>query len=195
MIGRPARWLSVAKTTERARCRSTLSKLETHVASPSPMSEVPRPLKVPAKNESYSGSPVSARRRRVELAVDEVVVVGEREDRRRRAVEDDEADALALEALDERLERRHQRRVVGRHRAGDVEAQHDVAAAGLRLVDRRVERARGADERRTAEQHGAEREHRHADPVQAQRAAVLRQLGERASSWRRPPTRVPTAAT
>ena len=47
--------------TDRARWSSGWSKLRTHVASPSPMSELPAPLRVPAKNGSFPSTMVSER--------------------------------------------------------------------------------------------------------------------------------------
>src|SRR5690606_25399960 len=57
----------------------------------------------------------------------EVVVVGEREDRRGGRVEHAHRDALALEGVDELEEGVGDLRAEARHRPRDVEAQHDVA--------------------------------------------------------------------
>ena len=47
--------------TDQARWSSGWSKLRTQVASPSPMSELPAPLRVPAKNGSLPSTMVSER--------------------------------------------------------------------------------------------------------------------------------------
>ena len=69
--------------------------------------------------------------RPAQLVADEVVVVGEREHRHGRAVEDHHRDPLAAEALGEAQEGGDHLGIDVDHRAGDVEAQDDVAVVLL----------------------------------------------------------------
>ena len=97
-MGRPARWLSVAKTTDRGPLR--VDPVEARDAGRETVTDergaptVERAgeerLEVQVPRQGPAGD--------VELLVDEVVVVGEGEDGRGRGVEDDEPDALTLEA-------------------------------------------------------------------------------------------------
>lgn len=78
-----------------------------------------------------------------QVLADEVVVVGEGEDLHGRAVEDRQADALPLEAVQQLVEDVQHLDVDLGHGAGDVEAQHDVAARVDGLHGLRRHRPRG----------------------------------------------------
>ena len=90
-------------------------------------------------------------RRGRELVGDQRVVVGKREHRARRGVEDAQPDALALEIGDEAQIGVQHLAVIGQGRAGHVEAQDDVPVAGalLALIDER-----GAGDQHERERHG-----------------------------------------
>ena len=131
MIGLPARMLSVTNTIDRD--RSLVEAVETQYARREPVADERAATLVRSLREQLFV--LDEQRGRGGQRVRDVPgVVGEREDRDGRTVEDRQADPLTFEAGGQGREAGEHVDVELDHRAGHVEAQHDVPVRDLTVV-------------------------------------------------------------